>query len=686
MPRKRAQWSEEDLRSALQAIADGMSIKGAAKSYNIPRSTLGLHHRTQNPVKKLGRSPVLSAAQENDLVEKIYRLAEVGMPITSKVLMKSVFSFAITNRIPNPFSKESNKAGRKWLKLFLCRHPEVARRKAQQMNMARAQKMNKTIVDDYFHKLRDTIEKLNLFDKPGSIYNIDEKGCRLTIHKQQIVFARKGAKRVHLTAPEHGENVSIVGCGNALGQAIPPFVLFKGQRFKPEWSDHLPPGSKAIVTNKGSMTCEAFISWLDHFSSFKNPGPTLLIFDGAKCHLDISIVEAANRMDITLFCLPSNTSHELQPMDKSVFKSFETFWDQEVLQFLTTNPGMAITKMRFGHIFTPVWLKAMTPSNIISGFAATGIYPFRPDAIPEAAFAPSLITHREEDIVNHSTSQDLADVVRSSSKSIEPTDKNEASTSGYKVPEKTNNKKKNHREEDIVNHSTCQDLSDVVRSSSKSIEPADKNEASTSGYKVLEKTNNKKKKRLISVSSSESLSDFSLHDDSLDDVSSEDEPMKRSKRSSSSEDGSPLRELKYKQTGNTVTKETKKYVPGSNQVTTSDSKCLNSSFKDTGLLITPEIKLPTVKRKPALNSKAQQVTKDLFAPKSKLVNPVKVVKKTTSGVPKISRKEESWFCFLCKVCSKEDMRLCIVCCRYVHEACVGLTKDDKENFICPQCS
>ncbi|CAG9838754.1 unnamed protein product, partial [Diabrotica balteata] len=83
----------------------------------------------------------------------------------------------------------------------------------------------------------------------------------------------------------------------------------------------------------------------------------------------------------------------------------------------------------------------------------------------------------------------------------------------------------------------------IMITKSKSIQPPYKNEASRSEYQVPNKTNNKKKP-LITVSSSESLSDFSLHDDLLDDVSSEDEPMKRSKRSSSSEDDSPLIELK----------------------------------------------------------------------------------------------------------------------------------------------
>lgn len=98
-------------------------------------------------------------------------------------------------------------------------------------------------------------------------------------------------------------------------------------------------------------------------------------------------------------------------MDKAVFRSFEKIWVQDVLQLLTTNSGKAITKMRFGEIFTSVWLKLMTPSNMIFSFTATGIYPFRPEAIREASFAPSLITYREEGEVNHSSFQKVSHVV-----------------------------------------------------------------------------------------------------------------------------------------------------------------------------------------------------------------------------------------------------------------------------------
>ncbi|CAH0729218.1 unnamed protein product, partial [Brenthis ino] len=49
-------------------------------------------------------------------------------------------------------------------------------------------------------------------------------------------------------------------------------------------------------------------------------------------------------------------------------------------------------------------------------------------------------------------------------------------------------------------------------------------------------------------------------------------------------------------------------------------------------------------------------------------------------------RSDSWFCFVCGADEKIDMRLCMICGKYVHEMCVGLSKEDKEEFICPLCS
>lgn len=84
---------------------------------------------------------------------------------------------------------------------------------------------------------------LNILQKPQRIYSMDEKGCRLSLHKSPAVLAQKGAKRVHITANEQGESVTVVACGIATGTTIPPMFIFKGKRMKPGFADSLPPSS-----------------------------------------------------------------------------------------------------------------------------------------------------------------------------------------------------------------------------------------------------------------------------------------------------------------------------------------------------------------------------------------------------------------------------------------------------------
>lgn len=73
---------------------------------------------------------VLSVNQEKDLVSRIHRLAEIGMPVTSEMVRRIVFSYVAPMNIETPFSNTSKLARNKWLKLFFSRHPDVSRRKA----------------------------------------------------------------------------------------------------------------------------------------------------------------------------------------------------------------------------------------------------------------------------------------------------------------------------------------------------------------------------------------------------------------------------------------------------------------------------------------------------------------------------------------------------------------------------
>ncbi|KAJ8937876.1 hypothetical protein NQ314_011679 [Rhamnusium bicolor] len=296
----RAKWDDEAMENAMRAVESGMSQRKASETFNVPRRTLRNHLKTGSNNRKLGRGSVLTKQQEKDMVTRTMRLADVGYSVTSKIARHQVFRFCEANNIPH-FQIEKATAGKAWFKLFRKWNPELSIRKAQNMNPARAQKLNKYIVNDYFTKLESILDKMNLKNKPERIFNMDEKGCRLTLHHQQIVLSKKGIKRLHLVASEHAENVTVVGCVSAIGSAIPP-----------------------MIAPKGSMTTELFTDFVQHLAKFKLPSSILLIFDGAACHLDYEIVEAADQHAIKLLCLPNNTTHELQPLDKSVYRSFES--------------------------------------------------------------------------------------------------------------------------------------------------------------------------------------------------------------------------------------------------------------------------------------------------------------------------------------------------------------------------
>ncbi|KAK9737293.1 hypothetical protein QE152_g10838 [Popillia japonica] len=228
------------------------------------------HLQTGSLKKFLGRNPLLSDDQETDLVSSM-RFAEIGLPVTRRILRPLVYKFCELNNIKHNFNRHARVAGKDWFKAFVKRHSEISRRKARFMNPARAQKLNKFIVDDHFKRLNEVYDHLHLKSHPEKIYNMDEKGCRLTIRHQQTVLAKKGAKRVHLQSSEHAESVTIAGCVNALGSAIPPMIIFKGKRLKPEIYDNLSQGSLVEKSAKDYMTNELFKEFLKHLARYKSP-------------------------------------------------------------------------------------------------------------------------------------------------------------------------------------------------------------------------------------------------------------------------------------------------------------------------------------------------------------------------------------------------------------------------------
>ena len=65
--------------------------------------------------------------------------------------------------------------------------------------------------------------------KNGLLDNVDETGMPLD-HKPEKAIAKKGARNVTAHTSGDKTSITVIACGSAAGQVIPPMVLFQGKK------------------------------------------------------------------------------------------------------------------------------------------------------------------------------------------------------------------------------------------------------------------------------------------------------------------------------------------------------------------------------------------------------------------------------------------------------------------------
>lgn len=115
----------------------------------------------------------------------------------------------------------------------------------------------------------------------------------------------------------------------------------------------------------------------------------------------------ARANNVLMLCLPPHCSHRMQPLDVTFMAPLNTYYQQEVRQWLTLHPGRAVTINQVAKLYGSAFLRAATMQTAINGFQNTGIYPLNRNVFPEHLFAPSLTTDRHEaNLAEHCTASE----------------------------------------------------------------------------------------------------------------------------------------------------------------------------------------------------------------------------------------------------------------------------------------
>ena len=366
-------WDDATMEKALEEVSSrSMTIRRAAEEYGVPRSTLGDRASGRVvPGTKSGAPTYLSPEEEEELVHFLIGSAEIGYPKLVREVRTLVGAILSRNA-----DSDVGCVSTGWWERFKKRHPNLSLRQGESLAYKRAIVTNRDVIDKYFDLLEETISKNNLGDRPSCIFNCDESGMPLNFRPGKRI-AKKGAKHVLVYGTGVKTQITILACVNAAGYAIPPLVVFKRKNLVKPLMEGEVEGTMYGLSPSGWMDGEIFCDWLErHFLLYAPASrPLLLMLDGHSSHYMADVVRTAASKGVILFCLPPNTTHATQPLDKTCFHALKKHWDDVINTYMTANSGRLVTLYQFNKLFHDAWDKAMIPSTIRAGFKATGVYP-----------------------------------------------------------------------------------------------------------------------------------------------------------------------------------------------------------------------------------------------------------------------------------------------------------------------
>ena len=376
------------LKALKKAKKTGKSDIQVANEFGIPPTTL-YRWKTYNKncILGTGKTPVFNVKEELLLGVYLVYSAKYGFPQNTHQLQLCVQSFLQYLGRKNPF--KAGKPGKEWIRNFKKRNKDIVKdRKRESLSLSRATALRPKNLRDFFVNVyKPLYDKYGLLMRPQCVWNLDETGFQAAKDvKGGRVFVSSNAKHAYsLTATATKNSFTVLTCGSAAGHYMPPFLLVKSKSgFTKGSITGGPPGTAYGFSKNGWMEGPTFQNWfINHFIPYVKKvdehNHHVLVLDGHNSHLTYKTFQAAKAANITICCLPPNTSHATQPLDVGVFKNMKQKISELILEYWRTSGQEKIDKNNFPIVLKHLWPK-LEKEWIISGFKSSGLHPYNQEA------------------------------------------------------------------------------------------------------------------------------------------------------------------------------------------------------------------------------------------------------------------------------------------------------------------
>ena len=313
-----------------------------------------------------------------------------------------------------------------WYRRFKLRHPEVKKTTVRGLEASRynCEAGGLQHIETFFENLGNAVKAHRI--GASECWNENEAGIRIGVlagRMEVFVVNQSHKQQPRVVNPNNRESATLVGCANAAGDSIPPYIIFKSWPTE-QWADLEGDDSMRFArSDTGSSNADIHFDWVHHFnveswkasaraqrmgktleewfgcderlrdpldrqSYFKEPPNRLkrahedkiwrlLVIDGFAGHKSFKFVNYCLMFDIILCILPPHSTHFLQPLDLAVFQPLKAA-HQKAIRRHVQEGYFNYSRLDFARGFDQIYRMGFNPHNIINGFEMSGIFPVDP--------------------------------------------------------------------------------------------------------------------------------------------------------------------------------------------------------------------------------------------------------------------------------------------------------------------
>ena len=264
------------------------------------------------PGSTSGPRQILNDEEEEGLVAFLRRCASVGLSKSRKELL-ALLQAIVESKGHQHLITDG------WWNCFIKRHPDITLRAPVPLSQARARATDEEVINNYFDLLEATLQEYDLLGKPGQIFNLDESGFPLNPKPPKGVFD-KGTKNLSACCSGDKAQITVLACVNAIGNSLPPMVIFDRQTFPIEVATGEIPGTIYGFSQSGWIDQDLFDKWFEkHFLLYAPAArPLLLLIDGHSSHYHPGTIRKTAENKVVFFVLPQTLLTSLNPWIKGV--------------------------------------------------------------------------------------------------------------------------------------------------------------------------------------------------------------------------------------------------------------------------------------------------------------------------------------------------------------------------------